>query len=208
MFSWLMRWAGSDFGCATKAIFTSVSIRNSTLSIKSLQKRILLSLPIQFCFCGWPVLLTQFLLLATVQLERTRGWLESSHKVTLHGLSYAQKDIPGGYVRILTTFLWKPCAERSACACTDQCSGTQEVHWGTWDLAEMLHDRHVHRAFIPRLRSSEVQALGGSQEEILDSVQLLLAPHVFRADWGISLNARHSILSPALQETWQTLCRM
>lgn len=124
-------WAGSDLGCATKAIFTSVSIRNSTLSIKSLQKR-MLSLSIQFCFCGWPVLLSQFMLLATVQLERTRGWLESPYEVTLHGLSYAQKDIPGRYVRILTTFFWKPCAERSACACTDQCSGTQEAHWGTW----------------------------------------------------------------------------
>lgn len=111
MFSWLIRWAGSDFGSATKAIFTSVSIRNSTLSIKSLQKRILLSFPIQFCFCGWPDLLAQFLLLATVQLERTWGWLESSHEVTLCELSHPQKNISGGYVRILTTFLWKICAK-------------------------------------------------------------------------------------------------
>lgn len=47
-----------------------------------------------------------------------------------------------------------------------------------------------------------MQTLGGSQEEILYSVLLLLAPHVVRADQDISLNARYSILShsPALQE--------
>lgn len=114
----------------------------------------------------------------------------------------AQKDNPGEYVRILTTFLWKACAERTACACTDQCSDTWEVHWETLDLAEMLHKGDVHLACTSRLHSSEMQTLGGSREEILYSVLLLLAPQVVRADQDISLNARYSIpsLSPALQE--------
>lgn len=47
-----------------------------------------------------------------------------------------------------------------------------------------------------------MQTLGGSQEQILYSVLLLLAPQVVRADQDISLNATYSIpsLSPALQE--------
>lgn len=76
------------------------------------------------------------------------------------------------------------------------------MHWGTLDLAQMLHKGDVHQACTSRLHSSEMQTLGGSQEEILYSVLLLLAPHLVRADQD-SLNARHSILSlsPALQET-------
>ena len=71
------------------------------------------------------------------------------------------------------------------------------------DLAQVLHEGDVHLASTSRLRSAEMQTLGGSQAEIPYSVLFLLAPQVVGEDQDISLNARHSILSlsPALQET-------
>lgn len=102
-------------------------------------------------------------------------------------------------MRILTTFLWKSCAGRTACACA---LAHRRYTGGTQDLAQMLHEGDVHQAFTSRLHSSEMQTPGGSQEEILYIVLLLMAPHAVRADRD-SLNARNCIifLSPALQET-------
>lgn len=80
MFSWLTGRASSDLGRATKAILTSVSIRNSTLSINPLLKSQLLAHADWASFCVWPDLLT--LLLAGIQLQRTRGgpqcWAEGT----------------------------------------------------------------------------------------------------------------------------------
>lgn len=94
MFSWLIRWAGSDLGTATEAIFKSVSIRNSTLPIKSLWRRCLLALAVLVCFCSWPHLLTWFLLLAFTQLEQTQGCLHRGLPCTISFT--AQRHYPRG----------------------------------------------------------------------------------------------------------------
>ena len=93
--------------------------------------------------------------------------------------------------------------QRAACAHTDRCSGVWEVHWETVDLAHVLREGEVHLASMSRLHSAEMQVPGGSQTEVFYSMLFLLAPQAARADQGISLNARLSILSlsPTLQET-------
>lgn len=191
MFSWLIRWASSDLGSATEAIFTSVSTRNSTLPVKSLLKRCLLAPAVWICFCGWPDLLTQFTLLATILFERTQGWCRCSYpswspllprKILLLILRPAEILCKGLLVHAQVSTL-------ATCY-----TGRQ---W-TWPC-----EGDVHLANTSGLHSAEVQTLGGSQAEIPFGVLFLLAPEAARADQDISLNIKYRALSlsPTLQET-------
>lgn len=92
---------------------------------------------------------------------------------------------------------------RKECLCMHR-----SVLWHTGgtlgDLAETMTGMCIEPSH-PHCTAQRCRLLGDPRKKYL-TVLLLLAPHVVRADWGISLNARHSILSlsPALQEAGQT----